>query len=170
MQNGKDSIISVPDEKDSYFRKSIVEDVFDLAPRVCEKDQEEIWRSHKSNPIDSLSGGYYASHEVYTIIHQGIIKGMVGVNRSTLDNRIGIPWMLTDGNFKGFELKFLREGKRWLDSLLTSDWDLLFNYVDVDNVTAIKWLKFLKFSFVRIIPEFGYAKTPFVEFMRIKNV
>lgn len=170
MQSGKGSTICVPEEKVSYIRNSVVEDVFDLAPKVCEKDQEEIWRSHKSTPIKSLTAGFYASEDVLTIIHQEEIKGMFGVNRSTLDDRIGIPWMLTDGNFKGFELKFLREGRRWVDSLLTSDWDLLFNYVDIYNSNAIKWLKFLKFSFVRIIPEFGYAKTPFVEFMRIKNV
>ncbi len=170
VQNGKGFTTSDPKDLTSYFRKSIVEDVFNLAPRICEKDREEIWRSNGSKPVDSLCSGFYASDEVYTIVHNEVVKGMFGVNKSVINDRIGIPWMLSDGDFKGLEIKFLRTGKSWVDHLLSTNWDMLYNYVDVDNCEAIKWLKFLKFSFVRIIPEFGYAKTSFVEFMRIKNV
>ena len=170
MQNGKGSTISDQEGKTSYFRKSVIEDVFDLAKKVCPQDKEEIWRTNGSKPVDSLCAGFYASNEVYTIVHNGLIKGMFGVNKSIINDRIGIPWMLSDGQFEGIEIKFLRTGKKWVDGLLSTNWDLLYNYVDVDNHNAIKWLKFLGFSFIRIIPNFGYAGTPFVEFMRIKNV
>tara|TARA_B100000902_G_scaffold18784_1_gene22533 strand:+ start:14356 stop:14718 length:363 start_codon:yes stop_codon:yes gene_type:complete len=120
--------------------------------------------------VDSLCAGFYASNEVYTIVHNGVIKSMFGVNKSTINDRIGIPWLLSDGQFEGIEIKFLRTGKKWVDDLLSTNWDLLYNYVDVDNHNAIRWLKFLGFSFIRVIPNFGYAGTPFVEFMRIKNV
>ena len=120
--------------------------------------------------MDSLCAGFYASDEVHTIVHNGLIKGMFGVNKSMINDRIGIPWMLSDGDFKGLEITFLRTGKKWVDGLLSTNWDLLYNYVDVDNHNAIKWLKFLGFSFIRVMPNFGYAGTPFVEFMRIKNV
>ena len=170
VQNGKGSTTLGQEEKTSYFRKSVIEDVFDLAKRVCPQDKEEIWRGSGSKPVDALCAGFYASDEVYTIVHDGLIKGMFGVNKSIINDRIGIPWMLSDGDFKGLEITFLRTGKKWVDGLLSTNWDLLYNYVDVDNHNAIKWLKFLRFSFIRVIPNFGYAKTPFVEFMRIKNV
>ena len=168
--NGKDSTTSDPSDLTSYFRNSVIEDVFDLAPRICIQDKEEIWRASGSKPVDSLCAGFYASDEVYTIVHNGLIKGMFGVNKSIINDRIGIPWMLSDGEFKGLEIKFLRTGKNWVDTLLSTNWDLLYNYVDVANKNAIKWLKFLGFSFIRVIPNFGYAGTPFVEFLRIKNV
>jgi len=170
LLNGRGATTSDQEGKTSYFRKSVIEDVFDLATRICPQDKEEIWRANGSKPVDSLCAGFYASDEVYTIVHNGVIKSMFGVNKSIINDRIGIPWLLSDGQFEGIEIKFLRTGKKWVDGLLSTNWDLLYNYVDVDNHNAIKWLKFLGFSFIRVIPNFGYAGTPFVEFMRIKNV
>lgn len=47
---------------------------------------------------------------------------------------------------------------------------ILFNCVDQRNEVHINWLRWLGFKFVRIIPEYGIQKLPFIEFVRIRNV
>ena len=81
----------------------------------------------------------------------------------------GVIWMCaTDELFskKKYKIQLIREGRKWIDNLLQKE-NVLYNCVYAENLSAIKWLKTLGFTFVKFIPEYGHMKKPFFEFVRI---
>ena len=67
---------------------------------------------------------------------------------------------------KRHRLHLIRKGRAWVNSLLTTN-DILYNHVYAENVSAIKWLKALGFTFINFHPEYGHLNKPFYEFVRI---
>ena len=92
------------------------------------------------------------------------------------DNPIGLCGVISDGCIwmvatdelftnKKYKIQLIREGRKWVDNLLKS-YKILYNVVYAENESAIKWLKTLGFTFVKLHPEYGHMKKPFFEFVR----
>ena len=92
---------------------------------------------------------------VYFKVPNGKAAGVAGV---TPENAI---WMLCTDATTEYPHTFMREAKRWVESLSNP---YLMNYADMRNENHIKLLKFLGFKFIRY---FVYNKVPLIEFIKI---
>ena len=153
---------------DKLLTPTTVEDINYIAPRLRKADKEECLAATGQKQLDVL----------YTSLLQGDINltlnapdgeriGLCGVAPSPLENS-GAVWMCaTDAIFK-HQMAFLRRSKAALD-YLSQDYALLYNYVDERNTVHIKWLKWMGFTFINRHENFGAAKLPFYEFLRINT-
>ena len=92
---------------------------------------------------------------VHFKVPNGKAAGVAGV---TPQNAI---WMLCTDATTEYPHTFMREAKRWVESLPNP---YLMNYADMRNENHIKLLKYLGFKFIRY---FVYKKVPLIEFIKI---
>jgi ribosomal protein S18 acetylase RimI-like enzyme len=148
-----------------YYRPSIMDDVYDLAPRMREADVEEVWATSGVKPLEALLISFINAAECNTIIApDGEVVGMFGVNPKTTLH--AFPWMLCSDRLPEIRKEFIPQSLDWVKDM-NEKYPILYNYVDVNNRIAIRWLRYLGFNFIRRIEEFGYGKKPFYEFVRI---
>lgn len=151
----------------AYYREATLEDCTELAPKMREQDKQEVWDSHNLLPLEALQKSLEASTECYSIIddHDRVV-GMFGL---AYQGTAGVPWLLASDGLRKIAKQFIRHNREivegWLDRT-----PLLINYVSAENTTAINWLKWLGFTFIRLVPDFGVEKKPFYEFVRIRDV
>ena len=103
--------------------------------------------------IQSYFNSAYGSC-VYFKVPNGKAAGVAGV---TPQNAI---WMLCTDATTEYPHTFMREAKRWVESLSNP---YLMNYADMRNENHIKLLKILGFKFIRY---FVYNKVPLIECIR----
>lgn len=152
-----------------YYRTSELEDVYVLAPKLRKQDINEIEASSGFLPMEALSYSFHSGGESNTIIApDGEVIGMFGVS-PTLDPLVGVPWLLASPRLPEVSKEFIPQSLEWVKQK-NEEYPLLFNAVDVRNTVAIRWLRYLGFTFIQRIEEYGVGKKPFYEFVRIRNV
>ena len=92
---------------------------------------------------------------VFFKVPNGKAAGVAGVTP------LNAIWMLCTDATTEYPHTFMREAKRWVESLPNP---YLMNYADMRNENHIKLLKFLGFKFIRY---FVYKKVPLIEFIKI---
>jgi hypothetical protein len=146
----------------AYVRQSTQEDVDYLCNNLRPEDREEVIASHGSTK-NALQTGLDLSDECWTFLvketHE--IAGIYGVARQ--DDMVACVWLLTTPAVEKIWMTFLRETKR-LTKELNKKYSILTNSVDAEYTVAIKWLKFLGFTFIN---KHNYGGKPFLEFVRI---
>lgn len=151
----------------AHYRPAIIMDCDDLAPRMREQDAKEVWHSHGLTPLEALVFSFQRAEESYSIISDdGQVIGMFGVGRVT--SNIGVPWLLASDELPKVAKEFIPQSKEWIDRV-HERYDLLFNFVYAKNTTSIRWLKWLGFSFIRRVDDFGVHPAPFIEFAKHKG-
>jgi len=98
---------------------------------------------------------YISAYSVFFRVPNGKAAGVAGV---TPENAI---WMLCTDASEEFPHTFVREARRWVDSLPNP---YLYNYADMRNENHIKLLKLLKFTFLNYQV---YKGIPIIEFMKL---
>lgn len=146
----------------AYVRQSTQEDVDYLCNNLRPEDREEVIASHGSTK-KALQTGLDLSDECWTFLvketHE--IAGIYGVARQ--DDMVACVWLLTTPAVEKIWMTFLRETKR-LTKELNKKYSILTNSVDAEYTVAIKWLKFLGFTFIN---KHNYGSKLFLEFVRI---
>ena len=104
--------------------------------------------------VQSYYNSAYGS-SVYFEAPNGKAAGVAGV---TADNMI---WMLCTETSAKYPHAFVREARRWVDSLPNP---YLYNSADMRNEAHIKLLKLLGFKFIRY---FSYNNVPLIEFIKL---
>ena len=104
--------------------------------------------------IQSYFNSAYGSC-VHFKVPNGKAAGVAGVTP------LNAIWMLCTDATTEYPHTFMREAKRWVESLPNP---YLMNYADMRNENHIKLLKFLGFKFIRY---FVYKKVPLIEFIKI---
>lgn len=138
-----------------------------LARNMREADRLELMDGSGSSPLVALEDGYIHSTKCLTILtDQDEVVGVFGVAPSPVDRLIGHPWMLATDLLDSIKVTFLRQSRKYLDDL-AEGYPLLMNCCDKRNTVHIKWLRWLGFSFIREIPEYGVGRVPFLEFVKI---
>ena len=147
-----------------YLRKSKLEDFKFVVENMREMDRLETYYQTDMTPEDALSVTFLGSQINMTIASDDDEPiGLFGVFKD------GCIWCIaTDELFdnKKYRIQLIRQGREWVDKLLES-YKILYNYVYAENTSAIKWLKALGFTFVKLHESYGYQKKPFYEFLRI---
>lgn len=148
-------------------RRSIVPDVFPIAKDMRDADRDEVAAAVGMPPDQALLQGYVSSTECYTIyeINGGTPVGMFGFTE--IDPKLSAcVWMLGSNRLLNNQWTLLRRSKEWVNRI-QSRYPLLFNVIDRRNSLHIRWVEWLGFKFIRVIPQYGKQKLEFVEFVRV---
>ena len=142
------------------IRKTILEDLDYLAPRLRFEDKREILSTAGMTPYTALYYSYLKSEIVFTIVNTK--KEPVGIFGITVGGAI---WLLATDKLKNIQYSFLKENKKVIDFLNTK-YKILWNFVDCRNSLHIKWLKWCGFKFINK-KKYGVLNEPFYEVIRI---
>ena len=103
----------------------------------------------------SIIQSYYNStYSVYFEVPNGKAAGVAGVTPQN------VIWMLCTDASTEYPHTFVREAKRWVNSLLNP---YLFNQADMRNESHIKLLKLLGFTFIEY---HVYNGVPLIQFIK----
>lgn len=89
-----------------------------------------------------------------------------GVAATGLDG-VGIPWLLGTPAITKVAVEFLRANRAVVKDM-NAKYPLLVNYVHTENRDAIRWLRWLGFTFLNKRP-LGRAGQEFYEFIRLES-
>jgi|TARA_B110000908_G_C10249825_1_gene451237 hypothetical protein len=151
----------------AIVRLATINDCNLLGPKLREADKEELKVSCGLGPVTALTRSLQASDAAYVAVDEaGVPILMFGVVNSGQVS-VGVPWMLGGKGIYQHTKQLKAECKQWLDVVHT-DYDLLFNYVHAENPKAIRWLQWMGFTMVRLVPNYGVGQKPFYEFIKVK--
>ena len=147
-------------QSDTYVGKYIKPCTPQLALEVGEDLRWEDIREVEETtgltaPAAVLESYYRSAYSVYFTVPNGKAAGVAGI---TPDNKI---WMLCTKASEEYPHTFIREARRWLDSL---PYTYLWNPADMRNESHIKLLKLLKFKFIKYYVHNG---VPLIQFMKL---
>ena len=140
---------------DSHIQKCTPQLALEVGLNLREDDKNEIEQVLGLRaPVGTLYSYYESNHCVYFHSPDGKAAGVAGV---TPGNHI---WMLCTPVIEERPHIFVRNAKRWLDSLPHK---YVYNYADMRNEVHIKLLKFMKFKFIHYkvvngVPLIGFIK------------
>lgn len=137
-------------DKRLEIRKATPEDVDYLSIHMRRSDKREIEAFSGRRARQSLEMGMSLG-EAYTAHYDGVPVLMFGVTSPHNLTGHGVPWMLVSNKMTIPPRKVLLASKRIVANMQHIYYSLE-NYVDVRNVAAIKWLKWLGFEFAPAIP------------------
>lgn len=149
-------------------RASVWHDPIGMAERMRIEDKAEVVAASGHTPLQALAHAFLNSEECYTVDFNGKPSAMFGCVPSEADTgvRLGTIWLLGTDDIPLFTWPFLRNSRTWLDRVCEG-FDIVGNFVDERNKQHVKWLRWLKFTFVARHPEFGHLGLPFLEFVKI---
>ena len=105
-------------------------------------------------PAAVLQSYYSSAISVYFTSPHGKAVGVAGVTPGN------IIWMLCTDEGDNHPHTFVREAKRWINSLANP---YLYNHVDMRNESHIKLLKLLKFTFINYYVQNGVPLITFIK-------
>lgn len=133
-------------------------------------DVAELSVTSKSTPEEAMLRGLRASPMAFTGMVDGVPVCMFGASPYSILGGMGAAWMIGSRGLEPLRVQkaLLRESRPMLDVLQGLYPALLYNFVDSRNVCAIRWLRWLGFTFGDPIP-MGAKKIPFFPFYRKAN-
>lgn len=136
-------------------------DVIGANPRPA--DVAELAVTSGSTPTEAMKAGIRVSIRSYTGTIDGVPVCMFGANPFSVLSGIGSVWMIGSAalNSKRVQKVLLRESLPVLDNLQNLFPTMLYNFVDARNTSAIRWLKWLGFTFHEAIDINGFPFFPF---------
>ena len=150
-----------------FVRQATRQDALELAPLLRQADIMEIEAASGLSPEAALLHGVECGRPTLSFVDpKGGLAGMFGVT-PTDDPLVGAVWMLSSGAIERYPIHFLRRCRPWVDKFHEA-YPVLMNYVDQRNDVHIRWLKWMGFTFVRLVP-YGVNQLPFYEIVRVKT-
>jgi len=151
-----------------FPRKSKPEDCEIISANMRKEDVAEVRASHNMTPLQAITCGFVHSAPPYTAVKYPdtpvAMFGVVPENRKNI--KTGKIWLLGTPEIAEYRFSFLRQCAGLVKEI-SEGYDFVHNAVDKRNKLHIRWLKWLEFSFIREIRDYGHEKLPFVEFVRI---
>ena len=149
-----------------HVREFQAGDAAALAPHLRMADLQEIQAASGQPPITALLVGAEQSAPSCTVIgNSGKVAGMFGV---VPEGDFGRVWMLGSDELVAPPLsrQFIRECRQFL-AFMERPYLAIGNVIDARNVVHIRWLKWMGFTFINCIPEYGIERRPFLEFIKL---
>jgi len=146
------------------IRKATVEDGRDIASRIRQADRREALAYTGVPPSILLP---YAAKEPNTLVGLGptgrpeVIFGVDPVPGTPM----GMIWLMATKELeedKVLQMTFLRSCKTQLNRFL-EEYPVLGNYLDERNKLHLKWVRWLGFSILKRIPNWGVEGRPFLQ-------
>jgi len=151
--------------KHGIITPATIKDVMELNRLAREEDRREVEDTSGQPLVANLFLALeYAQPCLVAHSRKGELLGMFGVV-PTGEGQGAIAFVGTR-MIEENRMSFLR-GSRDVIAYLERDYDFLFNVVDARNAVHIYWLKWLGFSMIRRVEEYGAAKIPVIEFAKV---
>lgn len=132
-------------------------DIDAILPDIRQADRDEI-EGALHIPMRQALADALADHcKASKIVVDGAVVAVFG--DSTHSTEIGVPWLISTRHVERFPRAFLQVCKPEVAEMLTRH-PLLLNYVDARNQAAIRWLRWLGFTFCEPEP-YGPDGHPF---------
>lgn len=152
-----------------YIRESVPEDCKAIAENMRKADIAEIKAAGNWEPLEAMVNGFIYSNPPLTVMRNSddtpiAMWGVIPEFDAGIDK--GRIWLLGTPGIKDVRVQFLRESNQWIRKV-AEGYDIIYNNIDKRNKLHIRWLKWLGFTFVQEIEEYGYEGLPFFEFVRI---
>ena len=145
------------------------EHIAPVAINMRADDVREIWCSSKSRPLMALKSSFFLCPNAKTIMVDDKPAAIFGINRLSVLNDTGIPWLLGTPKLEGISYKFVKYSRIYLQKM-SKDFARLENHVDARNTASIKWLRWLGFDIMEAKP-YGPFEVLFHKFsMEVKDV
>lgn len=137
-------------------------DVPAILPFVRQADIDEITEALGIPMEEALIDAVTDSLNTKKIVVDGEVVAVFGDATYSILGSVGIPWLISTTHVERHARAFLKVCKPEVQGMLTRHTHLL-NYVDARNTAAIRWLKWLGFTFAPAIP-YGPKGFPFHPF------
>ena len=146
----------------AWVAPAVAAHVEELAPRLRDADRREI-RAAFGRPAEAiLQSGFRNARRCWTVLAGDRPVAMFGVGRRR-SPRIGTVWFLASEDFVRARDLVRREGRYWVDVLMTGH-DVLTNFVAADNRIAVRWISWLGFELLTLHRGIGTGGEDFWEF------
>lgn len=109
-----------------------------------ELDEKEVRASSGYRPKEALTISLAISKKTWVVIHKKEIEAVFGVSRGAEG---GVPWFLSTDKFNEFTYSFAKESIKLIKDML-DEYKYLYNFVSVEHIEAIRWLKWLGFTVI----------------------
>lgn len=139
-----------------------------LAPKLRDADNDELRAGTGLSPLAALQAGADHSMICCTIIDNTYhVAGMFGIVH---EGDFGRIWMLGSDALARppLSIQFLRECKRHV-ALMEKPFKIIGNEIDQRNTLHVRWLKWLGFSFVERLDDYGPEHRTFYSFVKVVN-
>jgi hypothetical protein len=146
-------------------RPTRVGDVDYLATRLRPEDEAEVRAASGLEPHAALLTSLKHTVDCRVGVDENDVPMCIG-GVVPWDEGRGVIWLLCTPEIMRHRVAFLRDSRAWVAKLQT-EFPILTNAVDERNTVHIEWLKWLGFTFIRRIPDYGSERRPFLEFVRI---
>ncbi|MGP5331941.1 phage protein Gp13 family protein [Pseudomonas helleri] len=123
-----------------------VDEVPAITRIVRQADIDEITEALGIPVERALYEAVQGSLNARKIVVNGEVVAVFGDAVYSLLGSVGVPWLISTIHVEKHAKAFLKVCKPEVQGMLTRHQNLL-NYVDVRNTAAIRWLKWLGFSF-----------------------
>jgi hypothetical protein len=146
------------------------EDIRPIALKLRQADREEIQAGSGTYPLQALHNAADISLEVYTIFETKTMLpcGIFGIAPSQYAPLATQVWCMGTDDLSLVGVSFLKQSVAYINKF-QNQYPILTNVVDCRNTAHIRYLEWLKFKFIRILPTYGVERRPFVEFCRINQ-
>ncbi len=144
------------------------EDIRLVAQHLRHADCQEIEAGSGKTPLQALGDSVDISSECYTLFETQTMLpfAILGIAPSTSPIATHI-WCLGTEDISRLSVGFLKVSVAFV-SKFQNQYPILTNVCDCRNTVHLRYLEWLKFKFIRILPTFGVERRPFVEFCRIR--
>lgn len=128
-------------------------------------DVAELWATSRSTPLEVMQRGMKATVNCYTGLYEGAPVCMFGASPFSILGGMGSAWMVGSAALDRMCVqKALLTHSRAAAAFMAEQFPgLLYNFVDQRNEAAIRWLRWLGFTFSDPIP-YGVDGLPFLPF------
>lgn len=123
-----------------------VADIDAIVPLVRQADRDEITGALGIPMQDAIVDGIRNSSKASKIVVDGLVVAVFGDAPYSLLGGVGVPWLISTVHVERYPKAFLTVCKPEVAEMLTRHREL-FNFVDVRNTVAIRWLRWLGFEF-----------------------
>ena len=150
------------DQNNIVVRRSVKSDIAALKDNLKESDVHEIWASHHHTPEEALKGCVEKAIISMTIIVDGKIVAIFGIDTDKILGKTASVWMLSTGEIEKIKRRIVRHSRAFINHFLEF-YPYLDNYVHSLNKESIAWLKFCGATIEEAKP-FGIEQEPFHHF------
>lgn len=153
----------------AIIRPTELEDSILMAPHLRADDLREVEAAQGAGVSieDVLHRSSVYSDDPRTVEVEGEPIAMFGIVSATdPDVKTGFVWLMGTEGIQDIGIQFLRGCKAQLAEI-EKGYDVLTNCVDKRNTLHINWLKWMGFTFIGEVENYGAEKRPFYEFVRL---
>lgn len=133
-----------------------------IQQNMRDADRDELWAAYSMDPAHCLMISMMSSTRCWTGLVDGVPICMFGVVPASLVESVGRPWMIGTPAVEKFDRIFLKHCHEVVKNM-ASEYKTLYNFVDLRNKKAIRWLRWLGFTMEEPAP-FGPFNLPFRRF------